>query len=69
MIFGSCGKCSASNLPVKNGQLVPHMSKGKPCDWAIPSDTKEGLDLPFVNNPHLDFFNNMSIMLDLLEGR
>ena len=67
MIFGSCGKCSATNLPVKDGELVAHMSKGKPCDWAIPLDAREGLDIPFVNNPHLSFFENMSTMLDLLE--
>ncbi len=70
MILGTCPKCSAKKLPVKNGQLVPHMSnvsKGKPCDWGIPSFTEEGTNIPFLNNAHLDFYQNMMAMLDVLE--
>ena len=67
MIFGVCPKCGSSKLPVKNGELVQHMGSKKPCDWAIPASTQEGIDLPYVTNPHLSFFQNMQIMLDLLE--
>jgi hypothetical protein len=68
MIFGTCQKCNSTKLPVKNGQLVPHLSKGKPCDWGIPSNITEGIDLPYLTNPSMDFFQNISTMLDLLEG-
>jgi hypothetical protein len=67
MILGDCARCKATGLPVKNGQLVPHMSAGKPCNWGIPARTYEWNTHHF-DNVHLDFFQNMSMMLDILEG-
>ncbi len=67
MIFFFCEKCGATKLPVKNGQLIAHMSKSKPCDWGIPTDTQEGFDMPFLNNPSLGFYQNMMTMIEILE--
>jgi hypothetical protein len=67
MLVGDCSKCKASGLPVKDGQLAVHMSSGKPCDWGIPERTYNWDSPPFINNIHLSFFQNMSMMLDILE--
>lgn len=67
MKFGTCQKCGAKLIPIDNGLLVQHMGSKRPCDWGIPSDVRQGIDIPFVNNPHLSLFQNMTKMLNLIE--